>query len=152
MVKQAKVIDQLTELGYKPKENRAIVVGNYAQNLSAQIANFFSGKEFYFLQICEDEILIADFKAGGKIIKDKIMVIKKADIKNVKIEESGINDKVFINLKDGTEIKFDTQQKELSMWRNSGTLTSENLWGDKNWHSDNFDETIKELESLGQEK
>lgn len=152
MVKQAKVIGQLTELGYKPKEKRTIVVGDFAQNLSAQIASLFTGKEFYFLQICEDEILIVDYNPGGKIIKDKILVIKKADIKNIKIEESGVNDKIFINLKDGSEVKFDTQQKELSMWRTSGNITSENLWGDKNWHSDNFDETIKELETLGQEK
>lgn len=70
-----------------------------------------------------------------------------SSIKNISICEKGFNYEILITCENET-IKLTAQQKELSNIRTSGSVSMEDGWGTKNWHSKNLDSTLEKLESI----
>jgi len=152
MAKQEKVLESLKNFGVSPLENRCIVVQFYPTNLSAKVANFvIADAPVYVLQICEKELVLASFKWTGSLKKEVPLKIEISDIKQIDIEEKGFNYKISI-ICDDENIILTTQQKELAVFRKSGVFSVENFWGTKNWHSENLDATLKELQNISQDK
>ena len=66
--------------GYKPLEDRCIIVKYAPENLSEQITAFFNS-EFYVLQMCEHEIILLPFNTTwGNLRKDVSLVLPYGDI------------------------------------------------------------------------
>lgn len=155
MAKETTFLTDLHDLGYEPIENRAIVVRFQPKNLSGEIADFFSADNYYVLQICKEELVLLPvsrhkWKGTFQTNKEDLLDIKFTQIKEITTEESGVNYLLTIKL-DKQTMEFKVQQKELSALRTSGAIgTESNFWGArvKNWHKDNFDETLSELLSL----
>ena len=67
------------EAGYKPLEDRCIIVKYAPENLSEQITAFFNS-EFYVLQMCEHEIVLLPFNTTwGNLRKDVSLVLPYTD-------------------------------------------------------------------------
>lgn len=147
--KNNKLNELFKELGYTPKENRAIIVTFGAKNLSGKVAAFFT-PQFYLLQICENEIVFLPIEFFTSKVKDQVHLEIPIDtIKNVTIEEVLFNYNIDIETETDI-IELSTQQKELSGIRSSGILASstKSILGNENWHKENFDDTLEELKNI----
>ena len=136
------------EAGYKPLEDRCIIVKYAPKNLSEQIPAFFKA-EFYALQMCEHEIVLLPFNTTwGNLRKDVSLVLPYGDIQSVELEDVTFN--TVITIRTGTDtIRLTTQQAELSDLRSSGIYASIYSGFFKNWHKENLDGTLAELKGLG---
>ena len=136
------------EAGYKPLEDRCIIVKYAPENLSEQFAAFFNS-EFYVLQMCEHEIVLLPFNTTwGNLRKDVSLVLPYGDIQSVELEDVTFN--TVITIRTGTDtIRLTTQQAELSDLRSSGIYASIYSGFFKNWHKENLDGTLAELKGLG---
>ncbi|MGY3748674.1 hypothetical protein [Vagococcus acidifermentans] len=150
MAKEEKVELTMKQLGFEPKEGRAIVVKYQSENLSGKIANFFSNK-FYVLQICENELVLAPFTNSVTIDieKDEVLVLPLSEIERVSIKESALNYVIDIETADSS-LLLTVQQKELSDWRMSGYYAgiATSVFKMENWHAANLDETLNELREI----
>ena len=136
------------EAGYKPLENRCIIVKYAPENLSEQITAFFNS-EFYVLQMCEHEIILLPFNTTwGNLRKDVSLVLPYGDIQWVELKDDMLNTVITIQTKSDT-IRLTTQQAELSDLRSSGIYASIYSGFFKNWHKENLDGTLKALTELG---
>ena len=136
------------EAGYKPLENRCIIVKYAPANLSEQFAAFFNS-EFYVLQMCEHEIvLLPSNTTWGNLRKDVSLVLPYGDIQSVELEDAMLNTVITIQTRSDT-IRLTTQQAELSDLRSSGIYASIYSGFFKNWHKENLDGTLAELKGLG---
>ena len=136
------------EAGYKPLEDRCIIVKYAPENLSEQITAFFNS-EFYVLQMCEHEIVLLPFNTTwGNLRKDISLVLPYEDIQSVALEDDLLNTIITIRT-DDDEIRLTTQQAELSDLRSSGIYASIYSGFFKNWHKENLDGTLAELKGLG---
>lgn len=136
------------EAGYKPLENRCIIVKYAPANLSEQFAAFFNS-EFYVLQMCEHEIILLPFNTTwGNLRKDVSLVLPYGDIQWVELKDDMLNTVITIQTKSDT-IRLTTQQAELSDLRSSGIYASIYSGFFKNWHKENLDGTLAELKGLG---
>ena len=136
------------EAGYKPLEDRCIIVKYAPENLSEQITAFFNS-EFYVLQMCEHEIILLPFNTTwGNLRKDVSLVLPYGDIQSVELEDVTFN--TVITIRTGTDtIRLTTQQAELSDLRSSGIYASIYAGNFKNWHKENLDDTLQALITLG---
>lgn len=136
------------EAGYKPLEDRCIIVKYAPANLSAQFAAFFNS-EFYVLQMCEHEIILLPFNATwGNLRKDVSLVLPYGDIQSVELEDAAFN--TVITIRTGTDtIRLTTQQAALSDLRTSGYYASVFAGSFKNWHKENLEGTLAALKGLG---
>lgn len=148
MANEKKVYEIIKEAGFKPIEDKGIVVKYAPENLSAKIANFFS-MEFYVLQLCEDELVLVPFStitAGLK--KEVTLQLPYSAIKSVTVNEDMLNYQIVITTETDT-IRLTAQQKELSGFRSTGMLA---FYSDgvkmSNWHKENLDSTLNLLKSL----
>ncbi|MGM0213847.1 hypothetical protein [Enterococcus sp. AZ109] len=150
MAKVTKVLESLRKLGVEPLDDSCIVVQYAAPNLSEKVARFLIKAEpYYVLQICEEDVVLAPISWTGMVKEQQEpLKIPISTIQSVKVEESGFNYLISLKLEDGN-VDLMAQQKELSIFRYSGAVSVENFWGTKNWHSNNLDGTLKQLESLG---
>ena len=138
----------IQEAGYKPLENRCIIVKYAPANLSEQFAAFFNS-EFYVLQMCEHEIVLLPFNTTwGNLRKDVSLVLPYGDIQSVELEDAMLNTVITIQTRSDT-IRLTTQQAELSDLRSSGIYASIYSGFFKNWHKENLDGTLAELKGLG---
>ena len=136
------------EAGYKPLEDRCIIVKYAPENLSEQITAFFNS-EFYVLQMCEHEIILLPFNTTwGNLRKDVSLVLPYGDIQSVELEDAMLNTVITIQTRSDT-IRLTTQQAELSDLRSSGIYASIYSGFFKNWHKENLDGTLAELKGLG---
>ena len=138
----------IQEAGYKPLEDRCIIVKYAPANLSEQFAAFFNS-EFYVLQMCEHEIVLLPFNTTwGNLRKDVSLVLPYGDIQWVELKDDMLNTVITIQTKSDT-IRLTTQQAELSDLRSSGIYASIYSGFFKNWHKENLDGTLAELKGLG---
>ena len=136
------------EAGYKPLEDRCIIVKYAPENLSEQITAFFNS-EFYVLQMCEHEIILLPFNTTwGNLRKDVSLVLPYGDIQWVELKDDMLNTVITIRTESDT-IRLTTQQAELSDRRSSGIYASIYSGFFKNWHKENLDGTLKALTELG---
>ena len=136
------------EAGYKPLEDRCIIVKYAPENLSEQITAFFNS-EFYVLQMCEHEIILLPFNTTwGNLRKDVSLVLPYGDIQCVELKDDMLNTVITIRTESDT-IRLTTQQAELSDLRSSGIYASIYSGFFKNWHKENLDGTLKALAELG---
>ena len=136
------------EAGYKPLEDRCIIVKYAPENLSEQITAFFNS-EFYVLQMCEHEIILLPFNTTwGNLRKDVSLVLPYGDIRWVELKDDMLNTVITIRTESDT-IRLTTQQAELSDLRSSGIYASIYSGFFKNWHKENLDGTLKALTELG---
>ena len=136
------------EAGYKPLEDRCIIVKYAPENLSEQITAFFNS-EFYVLQMCEHEIVLLPFNTiWHNLRKDVSLVLPYGDIQSVELEDAMLNTVITIQTGSDT-IRLTTQQAELSDLRSSGIYASIYSGFFKNWHKENLDGTLAELKGLG---
>lgn len=136
------------EAGYKPLENRCIIVKYAPENLSEQFAAFFNS-EFYVLQMCEHEIVLLPFnRAWHYLRKDVSLVLPYGDIQSVELRDNLLN--TVITIRTGSDtIRLTTQQAELSDLRSSGVYATIYAGFFKNWHKENLEGTLKALTELG---
>ncbi len=136
------------EAGYKPLEDRCIIVKYAPENLSKQIMEFFSA-EFYVLQMCEHEIVLLPFNTiWHNLRKDVSLVLPYGDIQSVELEDDMFN--TVITIRTGTDtIRLTTQQAALSGLRSSGHFAVLYAGSFKNWHKENLDDTLAALKKLG---
>ena len=135
----AKEVQKFTqEAGYKPLENRCIIVKYAPENLSEKITAFFNA-EFYALQMCEHELVLLPFNTTW--------VLPYEDIQSVDLKDDLLN--TVITIHTGTDaIRLTAQQAELSDLRSSGIYASIFAGCFKNWHKENLDGTLKALEEI----
>ena len=138
----------IQEAGYKPLEDRCIIVKYAPANLSEQFAAFFNS-EFYVLQMCEHEIVLLPFNTTwGNLRKDVSLVLPYGDIQSVELEDDMLNTVITIHTKSDT-IRLTTQQAELSGLRCAGRYAVLYAGSLRNWHKENLDGTLKALTELG---
>ena len=138
----------IQEAGYKPLENRCIIVKYAPANLSEQFVAFFDS-EFYVLQMCEHEIVLLPFNTTwGNLRKDVSLVLPYGDIQSVELGDNKLN--TIITIRTGSDtIRLTTQQAALSDLRSSGVYATIFAGSFKNWHKENLDGTLKALTELG---
>ncbi|MGX6978702.1 hypothetical protein ACWN8V_05530 [Vagococcus elongatus] len=150
MAKEKKIETVIKEMGFTPKEGRAIVVKYQSDNLSGKIASFFSGN-YYVLLISEDEIVLVPFSNSvtTNIKKKESLVLPLSEIESISIKETGLNYTIDIKTADSS-ILLSAQQKELSDWRMSGYYAgvANSVFKLENWHAANLDRTLKELSTI----
>ena len=138
----------IQEAGYKPLEDRCIIVKYAPANLSEQITAFFNA-EFYVLQMCEHEIVLLPFNTTwGNLRKDVSLVLSYGDIQSVELGDDLLNTVITIRI--GSDvIRLTTQQAALSDLRSSGVYATMYAGSFKNWHKENLDGTLEALRGLG---
>lgn len=147
MAKEKKLWKIIESAGYVPIKNKSIVVFYTPANMSERVATFFAYKQYYVLQICQNELLLIPFGQWSYSLKKKVALAISIDsIKSIKVTESGLNFHITIETEDD-KIILSTHQKELSDIRSSGLLAGSFEFG-KNWHKENLDDTLKALENL----
>lgn len=150
MATEVSVYEVMKQLGYTPIEDKCIVVKYAPANLSAKLMDFFS-IEYYVLQLCENELVLAPFKMISWDIKKEVTLsLPKAAIKSVTVTEDAMNYRIDIQTETDT-VSLSAQQKEASFLRSSGTLASEyTLMGSikSNWHAENLDGVLADLKQL----
>ena len=156
------VTEFVKEAGYDPIPDRAIIVTYAPANLSEKIAKFFSN-EYFALQMCKDSLVLLPFGRMSLMLKkDVALEIPYAKIRKVTITEDMLNWRIELDTKEGL-IALSAQQKELSEWRHSGTLsvgmsglgsgiTGTDTLKISNWHRANLDATLADLKALPKEK
>ena len=136
------------EAGYKPLEDRCIIVKYAPKNLSEQIPAFFKA-EFYVLQMCKHEIVLLPFNRVWRYLcKDVSLVLPYEDIQSVELEDVKFNTVITIRTRSDT-IRLTAQQAALSGLRCSGRYAVLYAGSFRNWHKDNMDGTLKALTELG---
>lgn len=147
MANEKKIWQFAQEAGFRPRENRCIVVKYAPDNLSEKIADFFNC-EFYVMQLCEHELILLPFdRLWGNLSKDVSLTLSYDGIRSVEINDDLLN--TIITIQTGTDtIRLTTQQKELSDWRMSGINATQFSGGIKNWHKENLDGTLKDLKEI----
>ena len=134
------VTEFVKEAGFTPIPDRAIIVTYAPANMSERIVKFFSN-EFFALQMCRDSL-----------------EIPYNTIRKVEIKEDMLNWRIELDTDEG-QIALSAQQKELSEWRHSGTLsvgmsglgsgiTGSGALKVANWHRANLDATLADLKAL----
>lgn len=152
------VRDVIKEAGFSPIENRSIIVTYAPGNLSEKIVRFFSN-EFFVLQMCESSLVLLPFGRMSLMLKkDVALEIPYKNIRKVTIQEDMLNYRIELDTDEGV-IALSAQQKELSEFRTSGTLsvgmsglgsgiTGAKYLKVKNWHRSNLDATLEALRQL----
>lgn len=152
------VKEMIKDAGYTPMEDRAIIVTYAPANLSEKITRFFSN-EFFVLQMCESSLVLLPFGRMSFMLKKNVALeIPYDSIHKVEIREDLLNYRIELDTDDGL-IALSAQQKELSEFRTSGTLSvgmsglGSGIVGSKelkveNWHRSNLDATLEALKAL----
>ena len=119
--------------------------------------------EYFALQMCKDSLVLLPFGRMSLMLKkDVALEIPYAKIRKVTITEDMLNWRIELDTEEGL-IALSAQQKELSEWRHSGTLsvgmsglgsgiTGTDTLKISNWHRANLDATLADLEALPREK
>ncbi len=152
------VTKYVKEAGFTPIPDRAIIVTYAPANKSERIARLFSN-EFFALQMCQDSLVLLPFgRMSFMLKKDVALEIPYKTIHKVEIKEDLLNWRIELDTDEG-RIALSAQQKELSEWRHSGTLSvgmsglGSGILGSgplktANWHRANLDATLAALKAL----
>ncbi len=152
------VTEFVKEAGFEPIADRAIIVTYAPANLSGKVAKFFSN-EFFALQMCRGSLVLLPFGRMSLMLKkDVALEIPYHTIRKVEVKEDLFNWRIELDTDEGV-IALSAQQKELSEWRTSGTLSvgmsgfGSGLMGSgplkvANWHRANLDATLADLKAL----
>lgn len=147
MAKENKLWEIIENAGYIPIKNRSIVVFYTPENMSERIAKFFAYKEYFVLQLCQNELLLIPFSQLTYGLKKEVALAISIDsIKSIEITEYGLNFHITIETQDD-KITLSAHQKELSDMRGSGLLAGFFTLS-KNWHKENLDDTLIALSNL----
>lgn len=150
MAKENKLYEYLEEKGYSPNKGKAILVKYDENDLSNKIESFFI-PEFFVLTLCENELVLTPIK-GSVVSKSELMdkielTIPYNEVESVEIEEVLLNYLLKIKTKNDT-IELTVQQSGANSLRYTGMHSVNNWLGTKNWHSENLEGTLEEIESL----
>lgn len=152
------VTEFVKEAGYTPIPDRAIIVTYAPANMSERIVKFFSN-EFFALQMCQDSLVLLPFGRMSFMLKKNVALeIPYVTIHKVEVKEDLLNWRIELHTDEGL-IALSAQQKELSEWRHSGTLsvgmsglgsgiTGTGALKVANWHRANLDATLAALKAL----
>lgn len=152
------VTEFVKEAGYTPIPDRAIIVTYAPANMSERIVKFFSN-EFFALQMCQDSLVLLPFGRMSFMLKKNVALeIPYVTIHKVEVKEDLLNWRIELHTDEGL-IALSAQQKELSEWRHSGTLSvgmsglGSGIMGTgalkvANWHRANLDATLAALKAL----
>ena len=145
---EKRVMDIVKSAGFEPIADKGIIVKYAPENLSAKIAQFFS-MEFYVLQLCKDEVVLIPFSTVSGVLKKEVTLqIPYSSIKSVEIVEDLLNYQIVLTT-DTDSIRLTAQQKELSDFRSSRTLS---LYSKRikisSWHKENLDATLETLRNI----
>ena len=152
------VTEFVNKAGFTPSPHRAIIVTYAPANMSERIVKFFSN-EFFALQMCQDSlVLLPSGRMSFMLKKDVALEIPYNTIRKVEIKEDMFNWRIELDTDEGM-IALSAQQKELSEWRHSGTLSvgmsgfGSGVMGSgalkvANWHRTNLDATLAALKAL----
>ena len=155
MANEKKIMEYARQAGYKPLENRCIIVKPNPGNLSDKVVSFFKSIiecELCVLQMCKTELILLPFDKMWTYLKKEVsLVLPYRDIESVELTDDMFNTVITIHTKEDT-IQLSTQQKALSDWRMSGLFATQYAGGYKNWHKENIEETLKALAKLGDVK
>ena len=156
------VTEFVKEAGYTPIPDRAIIVTYAPANMSERIVKFFSN-EFFALQMCQDSLVLLPFGRMSFMLKKNVALeIPYVTIHKVEVKEDLLNWRIELDTEEGL-IALSAQQKELSEWRHSGTLsvgmsglgsgiTGTDALKISNWHRANLDATLADLKALPRKK
>ena len=152
MANERKIMEYAQQAGYRPLEDRCIIVKPAPGNLSDKIVSFFKSIvecDLCVLQMCEHELILLPFDpVWTSLKKDVSLVLPYGDIQSVELEDDLLN--TIITIRTGEDvIRLTTQQKALSDFRTSGLNATQYAGGYKNWHKENMDGTLKALQALG---
>lgn len=148
--------------GSPPIPDHAIIVTYAPANMSERIVKFFSN-EFFALQMCQDSLVLLPFgRMSFMLKKDVALKIPYNTIRKVEIKEDMLNWRIELYTDEGL-IVLSAQQKELSEWRHSGTLSvgmsgfGSGIMGSDalkvaNWHRTNLDATLAALKTLPEKR
>ena len=146
------------EAGFTPIPDRAIIVTYAPSNMSERIVKFFSN-EFFALQMCQHSLVLLPFGRMSFMLKKEVTLeIPYNTIRKVDIKEDMLNWRIELDTDEG-QVVLSAQQKELSEWRHSGTLSvgmsgfGSGILGSSplkaaNWHRANLDATLAALKTL----
>ena len=152
------VTEFVKEAGFTPIPDRAIIVTYAPANMSERVVKFFSN-EFIALQMCQDSLVLLPFgRMSFMLKKDVALEIPYNTIRKVEVKEDMFNWRIELDTDEGM-IALSAQQKELSEWRHSGTLSvgmsglGSGIMGSgalkvANWHRSNLDATLEALKAL----
>lgn len=152
------VTEFVKEAGFTPIPDRAIIVTYAPANMSERVVKFFSN-EFFALQMCQDSLVLLPFgRMSFMLKKDVALEIPYNTIRKVEVKEDMLNWRIELDTDEGM-IALSAQQKELSEWRHSGTLSvgmsglGSGIMGSgalkvANWHRSNLDATLEALKAL----
>ena len=152
------VTEFVKEAGFTPIPDRAIIVTYAPANMSERIAKFFSN-EFFALQMCQDSLVLLPFGRMSLMLKkDVALEIPYHTIRKVEVKEDMLNWRIELDTDEGM-IVLSAQQKELSEWRHSGTLsvgmsglgsgiTGSGALKVANWHRSNLYANLEALKAL----
>ena len=152
------VTEFVKEAGFSPIPDRAIIVTYAPANMSERVVKFFSN-EFFALQMCHDSLVLLPFgRMSFMLKKDVALEIPYNTIRKVEVKEDMFNWRIELDTDEGM-IALSAQQKELSEWRHSGTLSvgmsglGSGIMGSgalkvANWHRSNLDATLEALKAL----
>lgn len=152
------VTEFVKEAGFSPIPDRAIIVTYAPANMSERVVKFFSN-EFFALQMCQDSLVLLPFgRMSFMLKKDVALEIPYNTIRKVEVKEDMFNWRIELDTDEGMIALF-AQQKELSEWRHSGTLSvgmsglGSGIMGSgalkvANWHRSNLDATLEALKAL----
>ena len=156
------VTKYVQEAGYTPIPDRAIIVTYAPANLSEKVVKFFSN-EFFALQMCKDSLVLLPFgRMFFMLKKDVALEIPYSSIHKVTVTEDLLNWRIELDTDEGL-IALSAQQKELSEFRTSGTLSvgmsglGSGIGGAgtlkvANWHRANLDATLAALKALSEQR
>ena len=152
------VTEFVKEAGFTPIPDRAIIVTYAPANMSERVVKFFSN-EFFALQMGQDSLVLLPFgRMSFMLKKDVALEIPYNTIRKVEVKEDMLNWRIELDTDEGM-IALSAQQKELSEWRHSGTLSvgmsglGSGIMGSgalkvANWHRSNLDATLEALKAL----
>ena len=156
------VTKYVQEAGYTPIPDRAIIVTYAPANLSEKVVKFFSN-EFFALQMCKEALVLLPFgRMSFMLKKDVALEIPYSSIHKVTVTEDLLNWRIELDTDEGL-IALSAQQKELSEFRTSGTLSvgmsglGSGIGGEgalkvANWHRANLDATLAALKALPEQR
>lgn len=148
MTRENTVWEYTKQAGYEPIEGRSIIVKPAGRNLSDKLIKFFEWSDLYVLQLCENEMVCLPFdRTWTTLSKEISLAIPYQDIESVDLSEDLLNTEFSLRTPNG-EIRFTTQQPELSDYRLSGIYATQFAGGYKNWHKDNVKITLEALRGL----
>ncbi|MGY3751156.1 hypothetical protein [Vagococcus acidifermentans] len=158
MAKEKDIIKELKTLGYDPIPNSCILVryGDGQDGVLSKVLkvlrNGVTPDQLLFLQICANELVLVPLGWKKLIDSEQLIEIPLEVIQTVSVKSDGINYRITIKTADDW-IALNAPKPEFEFFRGKTfVFAQEDFFGQKNWHVDNFQKTLRALEELPRKK